>query len=280
MLLLVTVGLVLLLVGGVAVSQQRQESSYSKSGGDVSIQSFTQKAAFTSGSGATFLRVAVSDAGNLLEFESPQGRQSVTREGYALCSDSFSTLHGYDIGASQTGFGTPTFSQPNGAGTFPLTVTRNSTDGKLQLKQVWAKPDATEKDVTVTMTATNRTSSKISSVVISRFGDIDAGGNDPFEGFDDRGSRTQDTVFQWDDYGDGGQVQIGLMLTALTFQRPHTPYIEDLDNWSPNHCQVSTPLFGPDGFTTRQDLAMRMIYFLGDIAAGASKSVKFEYGAM
>jgi hypothetical protein len=274
-----------------AVGQQEEEASQQedaasqqsvtdtdKKEGDVSTQSFTQKASFTSGSGATFLRVAVSDAGNLLHFESPQGKQSVSREGYALCSGGFSTLHGYDIGSSQTGFGTPTFSQPNGAGTFPLTVTRNTTDGKLQLKQVWAKPDATEKDVTVTMTATNRTSSKISGVVITRFGDIDAGGNDPSTGFNDRGSRTDDSVFQWDDYGDGGEAQISLALTALTFQTGHIPYIEDLDGWNPNHCQVSTPVFGPDSFTTRQDLAMRMQYFVGDIAAGASKTVKYKYG--
>jgi hypothetical protein len=284
-LLLATAALVLLLVGGVAVSKQRHETTYSKSptstttsGDDVSIQSFTQKASFTSGSGATFLRVAVSDAGNLLHFESPQGSQSVAQEGYALCSGGFNTTHGYDMGGSQAGFGTPTFSQPNGAGTFPLTVTRNTTDGKFQLKQVWNKPDATEKDVTVTMTVKNRTSSTISSVVISRFGDIDAGGFDSFgNGYTDRGSRTDDSAFQWDDYGDGGTVQTGLMLTALTFQTTHTPYIESLDGWNPLQCNGSSILFGP---TTRQDLAMRMIYFVGNISAGASKTVKFQYARM
>ena len=289
MFLLATVGLALLLAGGVAVSKQRQETAYSESpatttksvGDGVSARSSTQKASSTSGSGDTFLRVSVSDAGNLLSFESPQGVQSVSREGYALCSGGFGTVHGYDIGSEQAGFGPPTFSQPNGRGTFPLTVTRNTTDGKLQLKQVWAKPDAAEKAVTVTMTAKNRTSSKISGVVISRFGDFDAGGFDTFgNGYTDRGSRTDASVFQWDDYGDGGAKSIGLMLTALTFQTPHIPYTESLNGWSPLQCNRSSAVFGPESFTVRQDLAMRMIYFVGDIAAGASKTVKFEYGHM
>lgn len=124
MFLLATVGLALLLAGGVAVSKQRQETAYSespatttKSGGDgISAQSSTQKASSTSGSGDTFLRVSVSDAGNLLSFESPQGVQSVSREGYALCSEGFGTIHGYDIGSEQAGFAPPRSLSRTGAG--------------------------------------------------------------------------------------------------------------------------------------------------------------------
>src|SRR3989337_40558 len=61
-------------------ASQQSATEPDKKEGDISTQSFTQKAAFTSGSGATFLRVAVSDAGNLLHFESPQAKQSVARE--------------------------------------------------------------------------------------------------------------------------------------------------------------------------------------------------------
>src|SRR5215218_7107074 len=159
-LLLATVALVLLLGGGVAASQQLQEQSTSsqstttdKSGGDVSIQSTTVKASFASGSGANFLGVKVSNHGNLLSFESPAGQEAVFqgREGYAICTTGGSTHNGNDTGDVEVGFGAPTFVQPT-AGKFPLTVTRNTTDGKFQLKQVWAKPDAIEKDVTVTMT--------------------------------------------------------------------------------------------------------------------------------
>jgi hypothetical protein len=288
-LLLATVALGLLLVGGVAVSKQQQgttsskspatTTSSTKSGGDVSIQSTTVKASSASGSGPTFLRVGVSDHGNLLAFESPQGHQSVSSEGYALCSYTGSwTTNGYDYTYGEAGFGTPTFAQPNGAGTFPLTVTRNTTDGKFQLKQVWSKPDAIEKDVTVTMTVTNRSSST-ADTLLSRTGDIDAGGYDSIggTGFTDRGTRTNDSDLQWDDYGDGtGSVAMGLTLTALTFQTSHTPWLETQIGWNPTQCHPTNAVFG---VASRQDLAMRMNYSML-IPAGASKTVKYEYGRM
>lgn len=270
-LLLATVALVLLLVGGVAASQN------SSGGGDVSIESTTQQASFTSGSGATFLRVAVSDHGNLLSFESPQGAQSLGGlEGYVLCSQGGSTVHGYDWGGGEAGFGSATLSQPNGAGTFPLTVTRNTTDGKFQLKQVWNKPDNIEKDVTVTTTLKNLSSTTINGVVLSRTGEVNAGGVGTDTG--DFGTHTSDSALQWDDLDVVGPTAVGLMLTALTFQTSHTPYIESLNGWNPTGCFFSGLVQTP--VTTRQDLAMRMNYNLGNIAAGASKTVKFEYRRM
>jgi hypothetical protein len=80
-LLLASVALALLLVGGVATSKQRQEESTSsqspttnKSEGEVSIQSTTVKASFASGSGTNRLGVKVSNHGNLLSFVSPAGQ--------------------------------------------------------------------------------------------------------------------------------------------------------------------------------------------------------------
>src|SRR5215217_8455584 len=120
-LLATTMTLAVLVFGGVAVSQQRQELSTSshsstasdKSGGDVSIQSTTVKASFVSGTGADFLGVKVSNHGNLLSFESPAGQEAVFtgREGYALCSGS-STVNGHDTGGVEEGFGPPKFNQP------------------------------------------------------------------------------------------------------------------------------------------------------------------------
>src|SRR5215204_2911648 len=82
----------------------------------------TPKASFASGSGANFLGVKVSDHGNLLSFESPQGQEQLFdgQEGYALCSNFGNTVHAHDTGSVESGFGVPTFSQPNGTGTFPL----------------------------------------------------------------------------------------------------------------------------------------------------------------
>ena len=221
-LLATTISLALLLVvGGVAVSQQRQELSTSshsstasdKSGGDVSIQSTTVKASFVSGTGADFLGVKVSNHGNLLSFESPAGQEAVFtgREGYALCSGP-STVNGHDTGGVEEGFGPPKFKQPN-PGKFPLTITRKTTDGQLQLKQVWSKPDATEKDVTLTITVKNISSGSSFVVVLSRSGDFDVGTSST-----DQGARTSDSAWLWDDPSSATAETFrgGTMLTGLT----------------------------------------------------------------
>src|SRR5215216_3528958 len=241
MLLLSTVALALLLVGGVAASKQLQEQSASQapttsqksSGGDLSIQSTTVKASFASGSGKNFLGVKVSNHGNLTSFESPAGQEQVFggREGYTLCSGGGPVVHGHDTGLVEGGFGAPTFAQPNGAGTFPLTVTRNTTDGKFKLTQVWATPDAGEKDVTVTMTVKNLSSSTINNVFLSRGGDFDVG-----NASSDRGALTGDSAFLWDDrIGPTNQAEdtpaTGLQLTALTFATSHGPDIDTLAHW-------------------------------------------------
>jgi hypothetical protein len=288
-LLLATVALALLLIGGVAASKQQQEeqstsrssTTSDKSGGEVSIQSTTNKASFASGSGANFLGVKVSDHGNLTSFESPAGKEHVFagREGYAVCTNLIPLqAYGHDTGDVEGGFGTPTFSQPNGAGTFPLTVTRNTTDGKFQLKQVWNKPDAAEKDVTLTMTLKNRTSSTLADVLLTRSGDFDVGGS-----VTDQGGASTDSAWLWDDVSSGiGSPYVGLKLTALTFGTTHNGYIVPEANWynqsSGNRLNCNGA--NPPSPGTRAAFAMQMTYHLGNLGAGQSKTVKLLYGRM
>src|SRR5215217_967926 len=284
MLLLSTVALALLLVGGVAASKQLQEQSASQapttsqksSGGDLSIQSTTVKASFASGSGKNFLGVKVSNHGNLTSFESPAGQEQVFggREGYTLCSGGGPVVHGHDTGLVEGGFGAPTFSQPNGAGTFPLTVTRNTTDGKFQLKQVWNNPDAIEKDVTVTMTLKNLSSATIESVVMSRTGDFDVGASS-----NDLAAATEDSVWQWDDRFGVDRPAGGVMLTALTFGTTHGPRVETANTWTTTRAQCPTNEVGTPTPSV-QDLTMRVFYFLGNLSAGQSKTVKYKYSRM
>jgi hypothetical protein len=242
----------------------------------------TPKASFTSGSGASFLGVKISDHGNLLSFESPQGQENVfsDAEGYAVCSaNDFSerTVNGHDTGSVEGGFGTPTFSQPNGTGTFPLTVTRNTTDGKFQLTQVWNKPDAIEKDLTVTMTLKNISGANLNDVTLSRSGDFDVGSSSS-----DQGATTGDSTWQWDDVSSSADnSKVGTMLTALTFGTAHLSRVESRSDWvaaggTRTGCfarNLATP-------TSVQDLAMRVTYDVGFFPAGQSKTVKFEYERM
>jgi len=294
-LLATTISLALLLVvGGVAASKQRHEeqstssqsATATKSAGDVSIQSTTVKASFASGTeSADFFGVKVSDHGNLLSFESPAGHEAVFpgREGYALCSQSGGVVRGYDTGGAEDGFGPPKFNQPN-PGKFPLTITRNTTDGEFQLKQVWSKPNATEKTVTVTMTVKNITTDGSDFfVVLSRSGDFDVGTSAQDQ--EDQGARTSDSVWQWDDVSSPVQEPLpgGTMLTALTWGTPHNTFIEPSSAWAGaggthEKCLTDSGLSTP---TSVQDLAMRINYmFPGFLSSGNSRTVKFEYGRM
>jgi hypothetical protein len=59
---------------------------------------------FTSGSGATFLKVCITERGNISHFEAPVGKVHLqTREGYVVCSSFFEELgvHGFDAGSAE-----------------------------------------------------------------------------------------------------------------------------------------------------------------------------------
>ena len=281
LLLAATMALALVLVGGVAISKQPQDPP-DKGSGSIP-RSTVVKASFASGSGTNFLGVKVSDHGNLLSFESPQGQENAfsDAEGYAVCSTQVDDetvgerVNGHDTGSVFGGFAAPTFSQPNGAGTFPLTVTRRTIDGKFQLTQVWNKPDTVEKDVTVAMTLTNLSTNPLFGLELSRSGDFDIGNSGL-----DQGAKTDDSVWQWDDSDSSADTSPGgTMLTALTPGANHFSQIHSRSDWvgaGREQCldgNLATP-------TSAQDLAMRMFYDLGDFNGGQSKTVKFEYGRM
>jgi hypothetical protein len=291
---LLAVGLLTLLVFSMPAVGEQGDSPKSITGSGskdagVAVQSSSTvtKAAFAPGSGFNFLGVKVSNHGNLMSFESPAGRQAVfgAREGYAVCSQGGGVVNGHDTGDIEEGFGAPTFAQPNGAWTFPLTVTRRTTDGKFQLTQVWNKPDPVEKDVTVAMTLKNVSGAPIdSNVLLSRSGDFDLGDNSA-----DLGAKTIDSAWMWDDEG-GPEVQpAGLKLTALTFGTNHAARIETTWDWMVGRTSptLSASRLGCQDLFTQtptpaaRDLAMRSFYVLeGGLAAGQSKTVKFEYGRM
>lgn len=215
-------------VGEQSDSQKGIPASGKKDSG-VAIQSSSTaaKATFASGSGFNFLGVKVSNHGNLLSFESPAGREAVFGgcEGYAVCSAGGGEVHAHDTGHLEAGFGAPTFSQPT-AGAFQITVTRRTTDDKFRLKQVWSKPDATEKDVTVATTLTKLSSGPIDGGQLSRSGDFDIG-----DSSSDQGALTTDSAWLWDNEGGADVQPVGLMLTGLTFGTNHAVRIEHQSDW-------------------------------------------------
>jgi hypothetical protein len=136
---------------------------------------------FSSGSGWTFLKICITDNGNISWFESPAGKIHLqNREGYSVCSNlngaNPATVHGFDANIAANGWGTAVVSQPNGAGTLPLLITRQSLDGYVQLKQTFTI-NSSQRGVDVRIDIKNISGLVLPSVVMTRYFDGDIDGN-------------------------------------------------------------------------------------------------------
>lgn len=141
-------------------------------------------------------RVAVSNHGNIVQFEAPAGYEHLgvgaLSEGYVLCT---SNSIAYDVGGSESGFGASTINCTAAGG---CTITRNTSDGRLQLKQVIKKP--ADRAFSIAMTVKNLTGSGIAGVVLRRQSDldVDSGGALGTAGFTNNfASSERDSVYVW-----------------------------------------------------------------------------------
>ena len=181
---------------------------------------------FSSGSGKTFLKICITDNGNISWFESPQGVVHLnTREGYTACTWTVPTwsTNGFDANVASSGWGTSTVLQPNGAGTLPLIVTRQSLDGAIKLTQTFTI-NAAERGVDVKMDVTNLTPTS-HDLRVSRYfdGDINGTTNNPYW-FSDV------SVWGWGPLNYGG-----LMLTpAPSSSYLYYPWVSSYTDWNPN----------------------------------------------
>lgn len=155
-------------------------------------------ASFSTGVGPTLFKWCVTQNGNVVSLESPAGMEHIYEgsitEGYGVC-DLLTKVEYYDyaqIGA--VGWVMPTISQPNGANTLPLTITRKTDDGLWTLAQIFAHiPN--ERVVRVTMRLENN-ANIAKRAYLARFVDLDANsanGGD-FQNYFDA---TLDTVTAW-----------------------------------------------------------------------------------
>ena len=226
----------------------------------------------TSGTGANFMRVCISNHGNLINFLSPSTFQDhIASEGYAICDNPGNAefVSGWDAGGSEAGCGDPTISQPNGANTLPLTITRPCHC--ITFKQVFSR-DTTEKDITITMTLTNICNFTLSNNRVSRYFDGNIHGDAILDIYDN----SFDSVW-------GRDIE-ALSLTALTFGTTHEVAVESFKEWDPNgdlafSFRTST---GCDRITETSptapgDFVGRVTYFLGTLNTNQSKTVKVVY---
>jgi hypothetical protein len=249
-------------------------------------------ASIASGAGATALTVCLSDHGNIVQWTTPAGvEHSIKNDGYVLCSLGAAAgapvVHGWDAGIStEDGFGPPVIDQPNGANTLPLLITRTTDDGVFRLDQRFAR-DATEKDLTISMTVTNLSRTTRSRVQLGRYFGMSPNHqtNSP-----NNASTTSDSVFLWDDpnqpFVDAPGLVYGVMLTALSYGTPHRPVVEDHDAWNPEdddgpqRGKSCSPINFGGPRIDLLDLRGRVTYDLGSLAAGRSRRVSFLYRHM
>ena len=221
----------------------------------------TCQSTYTVGAGATKFSFCVTQNGNVLKLESPASYPHlVYQEGYVVCGTG--AANAYDSAAIGSGWGTSTITQPNGANTFPLTITRNSSDGNFQLKQVFSR-DAAEFDITITMTLTNISTGSLTNVKLARYFDGDLDGDDA------------DDIYDHSAESSWGRDVHALSLTALTPAIPHSAGVETFNNFT-NNRSTCTPVAAAVP-TAAGDFVARVTYTIGTLNAGASKTVKFLY---
>jgi hypothetical protein len=121
---------------------------------------------FTSGSGTTFLHLCITENGNVGLFESPAGIHNIgpdkflPYEGYGFC-DFVNLFQGVPYGdylrVGGQDFQNSTTRQPNGPGTFPLIITRRTTNGVWTLTQTFSTDTSFLPFLTIKMTLRNNT---------------------------------------------------------------------------------------------------------------------------
>jgi hypothetical protein len=144
------------------------------------FESLPAEYCFTSGNAfdPDYLKFCVSPRGHITHFESPLGLTHIAGgEGYVLCADDDNYVAvGFDAGIAEGGWGDPSVSQPGGAGTLPLVVTRTSLDGRVLLKQTFTR-NAAERGVDVKMDVKNVSAVPLSHVLLDRYFDADIAGS-------------------------------------------------------------------------------------------------------
>lgn len=239
-----------------------------------------------SGSGPSFFKIIISSHGNIRYLESPAGRTHIYAEGYALVAGAWPCAMGgtaYDFGSSEAGWiGSPVITQPNGANTLPLTITRRANFHSecpagaytLEFKQVFER-NASERELAVTMTVKNVGRIAANGVHLGRWfdGDVDSSTDNMYYA-------TPDSVYAWRVPGLFAAYRYGLALSSLTPAIAHWADPVSL-GWAPDpgSYQVWDTGFGiaDSQIPPRGDLAGILTFNLGSIAVGASKTVKVTY---
>jgi len=166
--------MVILAVAASAFGQEQQDSRRSQG---ISGQATSAcQSTFTSGSSLTYFQFCTTINGNVTEYQTPAGfehiHEGAVMEGYSICD--FNTLteyYDYADGGDSGNWQPSVISQPGGPGTFPLKITRTTSDGVFSLIQTFTRTTNVP-TVNFTMKLTNLTSGSKDYALV-RFADLD-----------------------------------------------------------------------------------------------------------
>jgi hypothetical protein len=146
-------------------------------------QTTTCQSTFSAGTGDFAMQFCVTENGNIAQYSTPLANEHLLGgtigEGYGICDltgDSAGPVEYYDYagGGATSNWKVSTVDQPGGANTFPLTITRETTDGLWLLTQTFSQ-NIGERAVKVQMQLRNESGSKRDAYLL-RYADIDANG--------------------------------------------------------------------------------------------------------
>ena len=235
-----------------------------------SAESTTPFRTFSSGTGLSLFKWAISSHGNIIDLESPANFSHLQdAEGYVVSMNtSIGVIRYYDAGFVEPSFcsgnirawSSAVFESglnPNGT-----TLTRSTCDGAWQLIQTFTM-NPINHELTVTMTLKNTSGFNYTGVQLGRYFD----GNIDNDYSDDSFSRTFDSV-------EGRDSTLDLLsLTAISFNTSHTTAIHTFSGWDPSLASQAS-LASP---TAAGDYVGRVTYSLGTINYNTQKIVKVLY---
>ena len=274
-LLALCAGIILLVSGSVMVQSGHALTITSIAQSSCPPTTFNEQE-FNFSTGQTFFSLRLSSDGTIRWLRSPNQITHIDeQEGYVACGTGVATA--YDAGGfnDESGWGPSTVMQCGGPGTLPITITRQTLDGKLELNQTidW---NPQEREVFITMTLKNISGTQLTDVKLARYfnGDISRVNNSPVEDNDDDiYDRDTDSVWGKDDGAGAGHHAV--ILTAQTPGLSHTATVETFANWTATK-STCTPV-ATSVPTAPGDYVGRLTYNVGTLNAGVSRTVKYIY---
>jgi hypothetical protein len=219
---------------------------------------------FTTGTGQNFLQSCVTVNGNVVEFQSPESKESIRvgsyGEGYGFC-DFNSNVAYYDYAdyGDSGNWLAPTTVSHNATS---AKIVRTTSDGIWTLTQTITQVAGTA-SVKVSMALKNNTGIERAGLLL-RWVDADADST-----YNNNWGSTSESAFAWNTYGYGLVMQSVAPWTYLEYGYVNSGH--------PNPCDTGASIIDSP---VNGDYGMFLLYFFSSVPKNATKTVALTYKTM